>query len=171
MTLWNILELNTEVQCVPSVCWALIQRQIPPLHAVRHSLHTKPAETHHPDRSTKARLLNQRAARSPSILELLGEEVQRMKVTGMKCSLGKMPNSSRWDNGCNPFDYRRLWWKWTNKSEQPRVNIPWCLLSKLLTQVAFSLSVRTCLRPVYASGEPSLTPVHDSGDNMPGFCL
>lgn len=27
--------------------------------------------------------------------------------------------------------------KWTSKSEQPRVNIPWCLLSNLLTQVAF----------------------------------
>lgn len=61
--------------------------------------------------------------------------------------------------------------KWTNKSEQPRVNIPGCLLSKLLTQVAFSLSVQDCLRPVYASGEPSLTPVSDSGDNMPGLCL
>lgn len=61
--------------------------------------------------------------------------------------------------------------KWTNKSEQPRVNIPWCLLSKLLTQVAFSFSTQACLHPVYASGEPSLTPANDSGDNMPWSCL
>lgn len=47
--------------------------------------------------------------------------------------------------------------KWTNKSEQPRVNIPRCLLSKLWTQVAFSLSVRVCLRTIYASGELSST--------------
>lgn len=61
--------------------------------------------------------------------------------------------------------------KRTNTSGQPRVNIPRCLLSKLLTQEEFSLSVRACLHPVYASEEPSLTPVHDSGDSMPWFCL
>lgn len=70
-----------------------------------------PYLTHHLHHSTGATLLNQRAARSPSILKPLGEERGKCKVTGMKCPLGRMPNSRRWENGRNPFDYRGLWRK------------------------------------------------------------
>lgn len=51
------------------------------------------------------------------------------------------------------------------QSEQPRANIPWWILSKLSPQVAFSFSARARLRPVYASGEPGLTPGAERGDN------
>lgn len=156
-----------------SLCpWALVQTQIPPLHAVSHPL-SKPNLTQHPNHRTKGSLLSQRAARSPSIFKLLGEEeeVQRMKVTRMKCSLGRVPKFQQLRQLSAAVIRLTIDEKWTNESGQPRVNIPWCLLSKLLTWVVFSLSVRACLRPVYASGEPSLTPVRDSGDNMPRFCL
>lgn len=73
------------------------------------SFHTKPSRPQ----------LSSQAAESAShrialhFLTLLGEEgeAHRMKVTRMKCSLGQMPNSCRWDKGCNPFDYSGLWWK------------------------------------------------------------
>lgn len=71
-------------------------------------------------------------------------------------ALGRIPDSFHRDQGCDRLDGGR-------QSGQPRANIPWCVLSKLSTQVAFSFSARACLHPVYASGEPGLTPAGDGG--------
>lgn len=51
----------------------------------------------------------------------------------MKCPLGRIPDSFHRGDGGEPLDYG-------GQSGQPRANIPWCLLSKLSTQVAFSFS-------------------------------
>lgn len=133
MTLWNILELNTDAQCV------LLFR-----HRFLHfMLSVIPNLTHHPQHWTQP-------AESAS------------------CQIAFHFKAFRWRRG-SAKEWRWPGWnvlwdwcqipaaettavihltiedvgeKWTNKSEQPRINIPWCLLSKLLTQVAFSLSVR-----------------------------
>lgn len=119
-----------------SVCGrALGQTQIPPPHAVNHPP-SKPNPTQRPDHSAKGSLLSQRAARSPSIFKLF--KVRKRKCTdrrwlGWNALWDACQNSSSWDN-C-PRRWSVCLQSTIDATGQPRVNIPWCLLSKLLTRV------------------------------------
>lgn len=157
MTLWDILKLNTEVQRVLSVSTSLCQSYIKPNKPSR----PQPAES--------------ASCQIAFHFKAFRWSAKNEKVTRMKCSLGSMPNSPQLRQlsaARNPFDYSGLWRK-VNKQIRATTRKHSLVFTVKTSwhKWPFLLSVRACLRHVYASREPSLTPVRDSGDNMPRFCL